>query len=367
MNNNKIQKITVLITLLTLCATLVSCGLLPSPANVPQSSSGSSISAKPGKLQPLPTDKTEPAVTVGPAEESVPEEQPSDADVQKTGDSVEVSLDTLMEYANSSTYLMEFAQKFFSNYIIYKNDGGQFTYKPVNYDLPLSDYNWDNLADDGTSVREKIYVEDGKITSIKGIDVSRHQGDIEWDKVAASGVEFAIIRLGYRGYSEGVLQLDPSFEANITGALMNDIDVGVYFWTQAQTEEEAMEEAQFILDSIKPYKITWPVVIDIEEGSSGDRTRHLTAAQRTDCVVAFCETIRKAGHTPMLYSNIRWFMDELELERLMDYDIWFAQYYNRPFFPYAFQMWQYTSSGKVNGIEGNVDLNLCFKDYRIKE
>ncbi len=282
-------------------------------------------------------------------------------------ETIEVSIDRVLEYANSSNYVMEFAQKFFSDLIIYKDSSGSFTYKPVDPNLPQSDYDWNNLVPVGSGSREKVYIEDGTITSLKGIDVSRHQEEIDWEKVAADGVEFAVIRLGYRGYSQGVLQIDPTYEANITGALANDIAVGVYFWTQAATVEEAEEEAQFILDNIKPYRVTWPIVIDIEEGSGGDRTLHLTAEERTDCIVAFCEKIKDAGYTPMLYSNIRWFMEKLEIERLMDYDIWFAQYYNRPFFPYAFQMWQYTSSGRVDGIKGDVDLNLSFKDYRIKE
>ncbi len=280
---------------------------------------------------------------------------------------VEVTLDQILEYANSSSYVMEFAQRFFSDYIIYKDSSGRYTYEPVNPDLPRSDYDWNNLVDVEGSAGEKIYVEDGAVASIKGIDVSRYQKEIDWEKVREDGVSFAMIRLGYRGDSEGKLQLDPLYEDNIEGALNNDIAVGVYFWTQAVSVEEAEEEAEFVLDALKPYKITWPVALDIEEGGSGDRTSLLTASQRTDIAVAFCERIREAGYTPMLYSNIRWFIEKLELERLMDYEIWFAQYYNRPFFPYAFQMWQYTSNGSVAGIEGDVDYNLCFKDYAKKE
>jgi lysozyme len=114
----------------------------------------------------------------------------------------------------------------------------------------------------------------------------------------------------------------------------------------------------------EPYNVTWPVVLDIEEAASVTaRTTNLTKEQRTDFAIAFCETIKEAGYTPMLYCNIRWFIQELDLARLTEYDKWLAQYFNRPFFPYELQMWQYTSSGRVDGIIGNVDLNLSFVDY----
>ena len=277
---------------------------------------------------------------------------------------ISVTEEELQRYATESTTVWEFVQRFFKDKIVYKNRDGKFIYEPVNYDLPLSDYDWDNLVALEKPYREVEYVQDGKTISIKGIDISRYQHEIDWERVAKDGVKYAIIRLGYRGYDKGGLVKDDLFDTNVKGALKNGIPVGVYFVTQAISVEEAIEEAEFVLENIRPYKVTWPVVLDIEDAASATaRTVNLTQEERTDLTIAFCETVKEAGYTPMLYCNIRWFIEELDLSRLTEYDKWFAQYFNRPFFPYAFQMWQYTSSGRVDGISGNVDLNICFKDY----
>lgn len=278
--------------------------------------------------------------------------------------STTVTVDQVVQYANDSSYLMEFAQRFFSDYIIYTDSSGRFTYAPVDKTMPLSDYNWDNLVPVPDSTRELAYIEDGAEAAIKGIDVSRYQESIDWEKVAADGVRFAIIRMGYRGYSTAKLVTDEQFENNIKGAIKAGIDVGVYFVTQAISVEEAEEEAAYVMEAIAPYKISFPIVLDIEDAaSSSARTNTLTAAERTDYAIAFCEAVKRKGYTPMLYCNIRWFMEKLELSRLTKYDKWFAQYFNRPFFPYEFQIWQYTNKGRVDGINGDVDLNLCFFDY----
>ena len=283
---------------------------------------------------------------------------------EETEEPITVTAEDLNRYATESGTIWEFLQRFYTDTIVYKDIDGTYRYEPVNFDLPLSDYNWDNLVQLEEAHKELEYVEDGKTVSIKGIDVSKYQKSIDWKKVAADGVQYAIIRVGYRGYDQGGLIEDDLFDANVKGALQNNIAVGVYFVSQAITVEEAIQEAEFVLDNIRAYNITWPVVLDLEDAASKDaRTANLTKEEHTDFAIAFCETIKEAGYTPMLYSNIRWFMEELDLERLTDYDKWLAQYFNRPFFPYALQMWQYTSSGRVDGITGNVDLNLCFTDY----
>lgn len=154
---------------------------------------------------------------------------------------------------------------------------------------------------------------------------------------------------------------DEYCDQNLKGASEAGIDMGVYFYSQAVTVEEAEEEAAFVLDSIKDYDIKYPVVFDMEEtGTDNARTAQLSAEQKTDITIAFCEKVKAAGYTPMIYGNIEWMMDHVELERLTQYPKWFAQYFNKPFFPYEFQMWQYTNEGSVPGIEGGVDLNLCF-------
>ncbi len=284
---------------------------------------------------------------------------------------LEFSEETIKHYGETSSNLWELLQRFFTDQIVYRDKLGNFCYEPVNTDLPLSDYDWENLVDVTplSGGKELEYREDGVTTSLKGIDVSRYQETIDWEKVAADGVKFAIIRLGYRGYaSEGKLVMDANFEENVVGALKAGVAVGVYFVTQAISEAEAVEEAQFVAEAIRPYNITWPVVLDIEATSSTTpRTKDVTQQERTDYTIAFCEEIKRLGYTPMLYANIRWYIEELDLTRLTAYDKWFAQYFNHPFFPYAFQMWQYTDSGKVDGIKGKADMNLAFKDYGAKE
>ncbi|MBQ4505926.1 MAG: glycoside hydrolase family 25 protein [Firmicutes bacterium] len=306
-----------------------------------------------------------------PSQEQLPEgngAKPGDEAQADDEEYISISVSDLKKYISDSSSVMELAQRFFTDTIVYKDAAGQYKFEPVNKTLPLSDYNWDNLRNLSITGKEFVYEEDGQVRSIKGIDVSRYQSDIDWEKVAGDGVEFVMVRVGYRGYLEGKIVLDEKFEEHVEGALRHGIKVGVYFVTQALTEEEAVEEANFVLDAIAPFNISWPVVLDIEEAASTTaRTVGLSAQKRTDNAIAFCETVKQAGYTPMLYCNIRWYMDELELDRLPAYEKWFAQYFNRPFFPYDFGMWQYTNTGRVNGISGNVDLNISMKDYSKKE
>ena len=200
-----------------------------------------------------------------------------------------------------------------------------------------------------------------KADTIPGIDVSYYQGDIDWQQVKDSGIRFAIIRLGYRGYGkEGKLAEDKNFEKNIRGALKAGLDVGVYFFSQAITVEEAHEEAEYVLQRIKDYDLTMPVVYDWEYVSEEARTAKMDRRTLTDCYLAFCRDIEKAGYTPMPYFNTYQSRDLMNLVELEAYPFWLALYSSRMTFPYRIEMWQYTDSGKVPGIEGNVDLNLCF-------
>lgn len=274
---------------------------------------------------------------------------------------------TLFKWLDESVGMWEFAQRFFTDKIIYKTKLGTWTYQNVDTSLPLSDYNWDNLRHAGPIANtEWEYYEGTDLKSIKGIDLSTYNKVTDWEAVKNSGVVFAMLRAGYRGYSKGGLVEDEKFIKNAQGAYDAGINLGVYFVTQAITTEEAVEEADYVLSLMKEAGVpfTWPVALDLEDAASLEaRTAMLSKEARTDIIIAFCDRIKEAGYTPMLYSAIRWYMDEMDLAKLTDYDKWFAQYFNRPFFPYEFQMWQYTSSGVVEGIDGNVDLNICFKNY----
>lgn len=229
--------------------------------------------------------------------------------------------------------------------------------------------NYENLApnlipNENFKVDENGIVEynDSIVTSKKGIDVSKFQGKVDWKKVKEDDVEYAFIRVGYRGYgSSGKLVTDENFEANMKGATSNGVDVGVYFFSQAVNEEEAIEEANYVLDAIEGYDVTYPVVIDIEEVTDSDaRTADMTQQQWTKNCIAFCETIKAAGYTPMIYGNLKTFFIMLDMTQLEAYDKWFAQYDTSVYFPYEYTIWQYSESGKVNGISTDVDLNVSF-------
>ena len=158
--------------------------------------------------------------------------------------------------------------------------------------------------------------------------------------------------------------MDENFEQNIDGALAAGLDVGVYFFSQAITVEEALEEAQMVIDNLQGRNIAYPVVFDMEEiYEEGARTNSLTSKDTADLAIAFCEKVKEAGYRPMIYGNLKWLVADMEYHRLEAYDKWLAQYYRSPAFPYDFQMWQYSSQGRVDGISGDVDLNLCFTDY----
>lgn len=248
---------------------------------------------------------------------------------------------------------------------LYPNDivlvsGGKYHFVPIQSEIPLHGYLQENLQ-----VLENgrfQYVENGQVVSHMGIDVSKYQGKINWQKVAADGVEFAFLRLGLRGYESGKLVEDETFAANIKGALDNGIKVGVYFFSQAITEEEAVEEANFVLERIAPYNIECPVVFDVEKvGEPTARMNQLTPQERTNVTIAFLDTIEAAGYKSMFYHNMETALLLLELERLKDYDRWFAYYGEDLYYPYAYGVWQYSEKGRINGIGGNVDMNIAFK------
>ena len=219
-----------------------------------------------------------------------------------------------------------------------------------DYDLNLFRRKGDQLS----------YKEDNKYESRMGVDVSQHQGNIDWNKVQSSGYEFAFIRIGYRGYGqEGKICLDEKFVNNIQNAKAAGLEVGVYFFAQAVNEEEALEEAQFVLQNLSGYSLQLPVVYDPESILDDEaRTDNVSGEQFTKNTAIFCKTIKEAGYQPMIYCNMLWEAYELDLEQLSDYPIWYADYEPLPQTPYEFEFWQYTNEGKVDGIEGSVDLNI---------
>lgn len=195
----------------------------------------------------------------------------------------------------------------------------------------------------------------------KGIDVSKYQGKIDWNQVKASGIDFAIIRVGYRGYGSGALVEDDRFRENIQGATAAGLKVGLYFYTQAINEEEAVKEASMVLSLCKGYNITYPIFFDTEKvaGATG-RADNISRAQRTANAVAFCNAIQSAGYTAGVYSYRDWFYYNLNFASIQNYKIWIAQYRSTLDFNYRYDIWQYSSTGKVPGISANVDMNIGY-------
>ncbi len=196
--------------------------------------------------------------------------------------------------------------------------------------------------------------------SVLGIDVSVWQGDINWTEVKQAGVEFAMIRAGARGTEEGDLFEDSYAQANYAGAAAAGIQVGAYFFSQAITVDEAVAEANYLLDIVKDWELQMPLVFDWEFVSTDARTAHMDPRTLTNCAKAFCETVKNAGYTPMIYFNTNQSFDMLYLAELKEYNFWLAQYDTVLNYPYKIDMWQYSESGAVPGIEGNVDVNLYF-------
>ena len=220
-------------------------------------------------------------------------------------------------------------------------------------------YNWGYLTNNDSGIS---YEGDPNYTIRRGIDVSDWQGKIDWKQVTDAGYEFAILRLGYRGYgTKGTMKMDNTFYYNIQNAQTYGIDVGVYFFAQAVNETEALEEANFVLNALKGYHLQLPVVYDPELIShTKARTDNVTGEQFTKNTIVFCEAIRAAGYTPMVYSNMIWEATLFDMTQLQAYDFWYADYEMIPQTPYAFTIWQYSDHGRVPGINTNVDLNIQF-------
>ena len=194
----------------------------------------------------------------------------------------------------------------------------------------------------------------------RGIDVSEHQGRIDWTQVHDAGFDFAFIRIGYRGYSVGDIFPDDRARENLAGAKAAGLDVGVYFYAQAVNTEEALEEARWCLDFLDGEALDLPVVYDWEWVDHGARTGSMDRATLTECAKTFCETIERGGYDAMLYFNSHVSRDLLDLKQLQSYPFWLAQYKDQMDYPHQVDVWQYTETGTVPGIQGDVDIDLMF-------
>lgn len=201
------------------------------------------------------------------------------------------------------------------------------------------------------------YNKEGYSSSV-GIDISQWVEDIDFTAVKKYGVEYVILRLGYRGYTEGGLFSDENFEKYIKAAQKAGLKVGVYFVTQAISEDEAVEEAEYVLKYISGHKIEMPVYIDMEEVYDTARTDELTADDFTRVAAAFCKKVEEAGYRGGIYANETWFNNKLDFDKIKHYDIWLAKYSDTLSTDLAINMWQYSSEGTVDGTEMWVDMNV---------
>lgn len=251
----------------------------------------------------------------------------------------------------------------------------------VEYQVHIQDKGWSDWYMDGETagtVGQGKRIEALRIRLVpkkekrkyKGIDVSVYNRSVNWGLVKRDGIDFAFIRAGFRGYgSRGTLNEDPYYKLNMQGAEQAGVPVGVYFVTQAINVDEAREEAYWVLERVRNYKIDYPIAIDIEAPGLENpndipRTQNLDKNTRTSIARAFCETIQNAGYRPIVYCNVDWAYNYLNMSELSAYDTWIASYRdNNPGYNGKYSIWQYTSKGQVSGVLGNVDRNICYKKY----
>ena len=243
---------------------------------------------------------------------------------------------------------------------------GQWYDTLINPNVAKHEYDWQFLQNDGQNIS---YVGDDRYTIRKGVDVSKYQGDIDWNAVRDDGYEFAIIRIAFRGYGqEGMLKEDDRFKEYIDGAKEAGLDVGVYIFSQAIDEEEAIEEAEFVIELLDGIELELPITFDPELIRDDEaRTDDVTGEQFAKNTLAFCDHIRSKGYEPMVYSNMYWEAFLFDMEKLEDIPIWYADYEKIPQTPYSFKYWQYTEKGKVDGIQTPCDIDIEFCENNSKE
>lgn len=244
-----------------------------------------------------------------------------------------------------------------------KNSDGTEEWVLISPYLTKNTYDFTNMSETANLRR---YTDNGKKISYVGVDISKHNGVVNFRSMKAAGIDYVMIRLGARGYSTGQLSLDDNFVENIEAAIDAGLDVGVYFYSQAVTLEEVTQEANFVIQNLAPYKehINYPIAFDMENVPN-DKARidGLSRDDKTTITAAFLSGVQAAGYIPMLYGNKEWLIKNIDLAKLQDFDVWLSQDENIPDYPYQYTMWQYTTTGVLNGVTGDANLNLCFVSY----
>lgn len=229
--------------------------------------------------------------------------------------------------------------------------------------LPKNTYDFSNLSGNGSQLK---YTENGKKISRLGVNLSKHSGKVNFGSLKSSGVDYVMIRLGARGYTTGQISLDENFVENMEGAIEAGLDIGVYFYSQAINEEEANQEANFVIQNLEPYKthISYPIAFDMENISNdAARIDGLSRDDKTMIARTFLNGVEASGYVPMVYGNKEWLIKNVDLAKLQEYDIWLSQDMEKPDYPYQFAMWQYASTGSMSSVSGDAYFNLCFVSY----
>lgn len=241
---------------------------------------------------------------------------------------------------------------------------GKEEWVDINQYLKQNTYNYSGLVYQDSIMK---YYENNRKISHLGADISKNQDYVDFNALRKAGVEYVMIRLGQRGYQTGEITLDDYFGDNISRAISAGLDVGVYFFSQATTLEEAAEEADFVISQLEEYEITYPVVFYMDyvprENTRGEKLEKMI---RTNIAICFMDRVKEAGYMPMLKGTKEWLIQKYSLGSMMGYDVWLEQELDMPDYPYEFIMWQYTSEGKIDGIAGDANLITCFVDFSLR-
>lgn len=235
----------------------------------------------------------------------------------------------------------------------------------ISRDIPLYTYDFTNLK---ITAGKMEYYQDGEKSSCLGVELSENSGNVDFEALKNSGVDFVMLRLGSRGYETGLLTLDKNFVSNITKAQNAGLEVGVYFFSQAVTEKEAVEEAEFVISNLVPYKISYPLAYVMEYiVNDKSRIESLDAENKTAVAKAFLSYVDREGYRTLLYGTKDWLLGEVEPEKLLeDYDVWLSDQSPVPDYPYDFKLWKYAARQKINGVENDAPYIISFVDYTRK-
>lgn len=335
----------------------------PSPTPAPTPSPSPEITPTP-EVTPAPTPEVTPTPTPSPSATPAPTPSPTPAGTPTPTPAATVVLFKDGKAVANSAFQLTATEVTVK--VVYSGWQPSFESKEAFYD-PTTHEKLVNTEKVIAGVKYKFdasgkpTVVDTSNGLVKGIDVSKYQYNIDWNAVKASGIDFAIIRVGYRGYGTGALVEDPYFRQNIKGANAAGVKVGLYFYSQAINEQEAVDEASMVIRLIQETggRVSYPIYFDTEKvaGDTG-RADGISRDQRTRNAVAFCNAIQNAGYRAGVYSYASWFYNNLNMASLTGYSIWIAQYRDNLDFKYNYDIWQYTSSGTVPGISTRVDMNV---------